>query len=52
MSTTSNGAAAPEGSRQSKWNQKLTVLEPAAFVPVITDLSVRFAWLVSSKSSG
>ena len=42
-STTSNGAAAPEGKRQSKWNQKLTVVWPAWSVPLITDLNVRFA---------
>jgi hypothetical protein len=49
---TANGAAAPEGRRQSKWNQKLTVVWPVWSSPLITDRNVRFAWLVSANRDG
>ena len=50
-STTSNAAAAPDGSRQSKWNQKLTVVWPVVSTPLITDFNVKFAWLVSASNA-
>jgi hypothetical protein len=49
-STTSNGAAAPDGSGQSKWNQNEISAAPCWVRPSATPSRVRPARLVSAKS--